>query len=245
MLNIITVNWNNHKGLNQTLNSLQSQTLAKDHWRFIAIDGFSKDGSAELLKGQQDWIDTLIIEKDNGVYDAMNKGIASVPNNDYFLFLNSGDILANSDTLEELHNYIKNDDENADVYYGDKIDEFGILQKPYTPESMQYGIINACHQCIIYKKNKNMKYDLRYKLFSDLDFTIQYYKCDSVFKYTSMPIAVYEGGGLSSVHQWKTKKEIYIIIFRQFGIIKLTRFLFVKALRFINIKHTTFLNKQL
>lgn len=244
MINIITVNWNNLKGLTLTLNSLKRQTFDKEKWRLIVVDGFSTDGSQELLISEKSHIDTLIIEKDKGVYDAMNKGIENVNEGDYFLFLNSGDEFASDDVLKKLDSIIKNDNEKTNVFYGDKIDEAGKLKKPFHPKSMEYGIINACHQCILYRKTKGFKYDLKYRLFSDLDFTIKYYKTGSKFKYIPIPIAIYEGGGLSSVHKWGTKIEIYQIVYRQFGFVKFFRFISVKSLKFIGVKHTAFLNQH-
>lgn len=243
MINIITINWNNVSGLENTLLSLRKQSLKKDKWKYIVIDGLSNDGSIELLKSNKDIIDILVIEKDKGVYDAMNKGIKHTAEGDYFLFLNSGDTFANAKVLEFLNDEIARYQETMDVIYGDKIDAAGNLVKAYYPYSMRYGIINACHQCILYKK-KNIFYELNYRLFSDLDFTANYYMQDANFHYVNKPIAIYEGGGLSSVHNWKTKKEIYHIIFKRFGIISFLKFLFVKTVKLFGVKHTLFLKKH-
>lgn len=242
MINIITINWNNKSGLERTISSLREQSLQRSKWRFIVIDGLSTDGSIGLLEENKDFVDFSLIENDDGVYDAMNKGIDKVSNGDYFLFLNSGDVFASSDVLLNLNNDLESSDE-VDIIYGDKIDENGILKKAYFPESMKYGIINACHQCILYKKN-SIKYDLKYKLFSDLDFTLNYYKNGAKFKYCNRPISVYEGGGLSTVHSWDTKKEIYYIVLRRFGLINFVKFLLIKAGTLIGLKHTLYLKKH-
>lgn len=244
MINIITINWNNVSGLHKTITSLRSQSLNKSEWKFTVIDGLSTDGSVELLIDNRDFIDTLLVEKDHGVYDAMNKGIEEVSSGDYFLFLNSGDALATEDILEKLNRDVLGTHGTADIIYGDKIDINGNLVKAYFPESMKYGIINACHQCILYKK-MNIRYDLQYLLFSDLDFTINYYKQGAKFHYSNRPIAIYEGGGLSSIHKWKTKKEIYYIVFRQFGLLNFMKFLLIKSGTLFGIKHTKYLNKHI
>ncbi|WP_185171798.1 glycosyltransferase [Escherichia coli] len=241
---MITVNLNNVNGLEKTLSSLRSQDLSRDKWKLIVVDGMSTDGSVELLKRHYDFIDKLVIEKDSGVYDAMNKGISYVNNADYFLFLNSGDAFVHSSVLSKLNKIIMYSESNISVYYGDKINKCGELIKAYYPDSMQYGIINACHQCILYKKEKDIAFDLRYKLFSDLDFTIKYYINNSKFQYVNIPISIYEDGGMSSIHQWKTKKEIYYILYRQFGFVIFFRFLCVKLSKIFGIKHTFFLKKH-
>ncbi|ENA4998355.1 glycosyltransferase [Escherichia albertii] len=244
MINIITVNWNNVNGLERTLLSLHSQDLSRDKWKLIVVDGMSTDGSIELLNRHYDFIDKLVIEEDNGVYEAMNKGISHVDFSDYFLFLNSGDVFVHPSVLSSLHKIIERSVSDIFVYYGDRVDKYGKLNKAYYPDSMQYGIINACHQCILYKKKSGIIFDLRYKLFSDLDFTIKYYNDNCRFKYINMPISIYEGGGMSTIHQWKTKKEIYYILFRQFGFFVFFRFLLVKMLKLFGVKHSFFLKKH-
>ncbi|MEX9251080.1 glycosyltransferase [Pseudenterobacter timonensis] len=244
MINIITINWNNASGLRDTLSSLRTQSLNKNKWKYRVIDGLSSDGSIKVLKENKDLIDTLIIEKDNGVYDAMNKGIACTKEGDFFLFLNSGDTFANTKVLEFLDEEVTRLGNGVDVFYGDKIDANGKLVKAYYPQSMKYGIINACHQCILYKMN-NINYETNYRLFSDLDFTAQYYINGATFYYVNKAIAIYEGGGLSSIHSWKTKKEIYLIVLRRFGLCAFLRFLFVKAVRLVGIKHTSFLRRHI
>ena len=118
-LSIITINYNNAEGLRKTLASVTSQTYAEiEH---IIIDGGSTDGSVEILgaypqplpKGRGEvsgdkyptqnpahkvlWVS----EKDNGIYNAMNKGIR-MATGDYIQILNSGDILAASDVTERM-----------------------------------------------------------------------------------------------------------------------------------------------
>ena len=72
------------------MRSVGGQTC-KD-FEYIVIDGASTDGSVDLLKQYSDIIDYKISEKDNGIYNAMNKGI-KYAHGEYCLFLNSGDIL--------------------------------------------------------------------------------------------------------------------------------------------------------
>ncbi len=95
-LSIITVNLNNKEGLSKTLTSVANQSC--QDFEYIVIDGASTDGSLELIQDTS-FIDRWISEKDTGVYDAMNKGIA-LATGDYLLFLNSGDQLFNEAVIE-------------------------------------------------------------------------------------------------------------------------------------------------
>ena len=95
-LSIITINLNNCAGLQKTLDSVFAQTFTD--YEYLVIDGGSTDGSAELIKKQENKFVYCVSEKDNGIYHAMNKGIRKATG-DYLLFLNSGDYLVNDEVL--------------------------------------------------------------------------------------------------------------------------------------------------
>lgn len=98
-ISIITINFNNQKGLSKTINSVLEQTYSPIE--YIIIDGGSTDGSLTLIKQNVDSLSYWVSEKDNGIYDAMNKGIAHATG-DYCLFLNSGDYLHNPNVLSKV-----------------------------------------------------------------------------------------------------------------------------------------------
>ncbi|MBO5674054.1 MAG: glycosyltransferase [Paludibacteraceae bacterium] len=124
-LSIITINYNNAEGLRKTLASVASQTYP--HIEHIIVDGGSKDGSVEILRAYpqplpkrrgeitEDKFPTQnpahkvlwISEKDNGIYNAMNKGIR-MATGDYIQILNSGDILAAPDVTERMMAALQN-----------------------------------------------------------------------------------------------------------------------------------------
>ena len=103
-ISIITVNYNNLEGLQRTFNSVFNQTWKE--FEYVVIDGGSTDGSKELIEKYNDKIDYWVSESDNGIYNAMNKGIKKAKG-EYLLFLNSGDNLFNHTVLEENHSVIK------------------------------------------------------------------------------------------------------------------------------------------
>ena len=106
-LSIITVNLNNKDGLQKTIDSVISQTFKDCEW--IVIDGGSTDGSKELIEKYSDHISYWVSEPDNGIYNAMNKGIKA-SKCEYLLFLKSGDIINESRTLEDGFNLYPEDD---------------------------------------------------------------------------------------------------------------------------------------
>jgi glycosyltransferase involved in cell wall biosynthesis len=98
-LSIITINYNNALGLRKTIESVISQTSSD--FEYILIDGCSTDGSIEVIKEFAAKITCWISEPDNGIYNAMNKGI-SLARGIYCQFLNSGDWLASSYVTEKM-----------------------------------------------------------------------------------------------------------------------------------------------
>jgi glycosyltransferase involved in cell wall biosynthesis len=96
-LSIITINYNNLDGLKRTIESVINQTWKE--FEYIIIDGGSTDGSAEYIQENKEHFDYWVCEPDTGIYNAMNKGIRVV-NGQYLLFLNSGDWLYSSVSLE-------------------------------------------------------------------------------------------------------------------------------------------------
>lgn len=111
-LSIITINYNNAGGLNRTLHSVEIQS--SHEFEHIIIDGGSSDGSIESIKSYEEHLDSKRIsentdypilfwvsEKDDGIYDAMNKGVRKA-SGDYLFFLNSGDTLASQTVLDEM-----------------------------------------------------------------------------------------------------------------------------------------------
>ena len=118
-LSIITINYNNAEGLRKTLASVASQTYP--HSEHIIVDGGSTDSSVEILEAYPQPLPKRrgeitegkfptqnpahkviwVSEKDNGIYNAMNKGIR-MATGDYIQILNSGDILAAPDVTERM-----------------------------------------------------------------------------------------------------------------------------------------------
>lgn len=97
-VSIITISYNNAKGLLRTIESVVSQIY--NDYEYIIIDGGSSDDSKQIIESFSNKINYWISEPDKGVYHAMNKGIA-VAKGEYMHFLNSGDSYATTDVLEK------------------------------------------------------------------------------------------------------------------------------------------------
>lgn len=134
-LSIITICYN-EPHIEDTCRSIATQKWKDFEW--IVIDGGSTDGSLSVLEQYKDYIDFFISEKDEGRYDAMNKGIA-LATGEFVLFLNGGDYLVSEDTLNNIFNYkpipklenYTNLNFDADIMYGEVLaKETGMMPWP-------------------------------------------------------------------------------------------------------------------
>ena len=105
LFSIVTITWNAHKTIEVTLNSVADQTYK--NYEYIVIDGASDDGTIDILDKNRHQINILISESDNGLYDAMNKGL-NVATGEYVIFLNAGDTFYNNKTLENIYHLWRN-----------------------------------------------------------------------------------------------------------------------------------------
>ena len=103
-ITIITVVLNDQENIERTINSISNQSYK--NVEYIVIDGKSKDNTTKILKKNRSKIDRLIIEKDKGLYDAMNKGL-KFATGDIIGIVNSGDILYKN-TLKTVNSYFLN-----------------------------------------------------------------------------------------------------------------------------------------
>lgn len=159
-LSIITINYNNKEGLKETIDSVMTQTTREFEW--IIIDGGSIDGSKELIEDHSEYISYFVSESDNGIYNAMNKGIAA-SHGDYIQFLNSGDALYEKDTLEKVLPCLK----NKDIYVGKiisrgKSNESTAIQSDFSPESILDKLTFTWipHQASFFKSSIFIQYGL-------------------------------------------------------------------------------------
>ena len=146
-LSIITVNLNNREGLQRTIDSVICQTFRDFEW--IVIDGGSTDGSRELIEQYADHFAYWVSEPDKGIYNAMNKGI-KVAKGEYLQFLNSGDWLWESSTLEKIFSI----QHGEDIVYGNWIQKDGTLfSAPHKLDAIYFFRSTLSHQAVFIKSD--------------------------------------------------------------------------------------------
>jgi glycosyltransferase involved in cell wall biosynthesis len=115
-ISIITVCYNSEKTIADCIHSIVEQTYPDIE--YIIIDGKSSDNTLNIIHLFKNKISKIISEKDNGIYDAMNKGL-SIATGDIVGILNSDDVYADNYVVEEVVNVFKN--KNTDSVYGDLV----------------------------------------------------------------------------------------------------------------------------
>jgi glycosyltransferase involved in cell wall biosynthesis len=104
---IITICYNDAAGLRKTLESEISQTMTD--YEIIVIDGGSTDGSKKVIEKYQHYLAYWCSEKDKGIYNAMNKGVAKAKGT-YCIFMNSGDVFYDQNVLKEIESHKHQED---------------------------------------------------------------------------------------------------------------------------------------
>ena len=170
---IITVNYNNKNGLQETIESVIHQTYRD--FEYIVIDGGSTDGSIDVLEKYSDQITYWISEKDNGIYSGMNKGIAA-STGEYLNFMNSGDRFYNNQVLEHLTQHLDKDIiVGRDYHYNTKTGQGFATILPKRISMLTFYIQTLPHQSTFFRKElfKDCLYDENLRIVSDIKFYIQ------------------------------------------------------------------------
>ena len=209
-LSIITINYNNASGLRKTIESVVNQTSLE--FEYIVIDGASTDGSVEIIKEYKGKITFWVSEPDNGIYNAMNKGI-KIANGEYCQFLNSGDyIIANNVTEKMLK-----DISGVSILYGNLLKQLPRgLHRDSGFEGKQPSMLNffrsTMNHSSAYIKRSLFKqyglYDESLRIVSDWKFFLQviiFGEEEAIYK--DLDMVVFDLNGISSINKELDKKE--------------------------------------
>ena len=199
-LSIITINYNNREGLLKTIKSIIAQTYRD--FEYIIIDGGSTDGSVDVIKEYSEYIDYWVSEPDKGIYNAMNKGV-QVAHGDYCQFLNSGDWLYSSTSIENILPLLNGSYDIISSYTN--IIDHGHIKRlksgsPY--ELTLIGLINRSlsHPSSFIKRDVLIEYpyDDSLKIVADWKFFIEAYINKMQFCHVDLDIAFFDTSGISS-----------------------------------------------
>lgn len=214
-LSIITINYNNENGLRKTIESVVKQS--NHDFEYIVIDGGSTDGSLNVIKEYDEYIDYWISEPDNGIYHAMNKGTLQA-RGEYCQFLNSGDYFYNNYVADFFINCNKREDIilGKTAHVDNKTGKIKIgrsVDNDISFLALYKGGIN--HQSSFIKRNYLLlyPYDEKYKICSDWKFFLQALIIGNCSFTTVDNIIIYfDMGGVSNTQIDNNIKEREVII---------------------------------
>ena len=189
-ISIITVVWNNQETIKDAIESVLNQTYK--NIEYIIIDGASTDSTIEIIKSYGDKINIFVSEKDNGIYDAMNKGI-TLATGDVVGILNSDDIYMNNTSIQNIIS--KFEKEKADCVYGDLYyvskNNINKIQRYWKLSNFKEGSFkkgwHPAHPSFFVRKNIYEKYgvfDLNIKISADFELMLRFlerYKISSSY----------------------------------------------------------------
>lgn len=236
-ISIITVCFNAKSSLEKTFRSICEQSYREIE--YIIVDGASTDGSLELLQSlKQEYSDRdikIISEKDNGIYDAMNKGLR-LASGKYLWFINAGDFIYERYCVEKIFRKIgseKNIGLSQDlpkIIYGKTAlhntlwQEIGErehkIPKKLNYKSFRKGML-VCHQSILIDKSICQNYNWqKYGGCADIDWILNALKiCEEkdIFN-TNMFLSSFLVGGYSTKNEKKAWRERFFVMKDHYGL---------------------------
>ncbi len=219
-LSIITVCYNAAPFITATLASAFKQSY--QDFECIIVDGKSTDNTLALLKPFESKISVVISEKDQGIYDAMNKGVAHAKG-EWVYFLNAGDAFYHEQVLEEVFGLIQRTE--ADFLYG-KVQTLneptGIDYVAGAPASLKdfWFKYPICHQATFAKRKLFAQvggFDTQYKLISDTEWFIRLFKQVNIKTlFVDKVVAYYDVNGATYQKRMLGLREYIHASFRHF-----------------------------
>ncbi len=193
VVTVVTVCRNNLAALQTTMKSVAAQ-----HYpcmEYIVVDGASDDGTADFLRQYTGRLSQWVSEPDQGIYDAMNKGVA-MASGEWVVFMNAGDTFAAADVLCRVFEQPR----DADVIYGDVVKDGRVKQAepPHNAHRMYF-----CHQSALVRTAclRQHPFDIRHRFSADFKLMKQLWLAGCRFLQLPFPIACFDTGGVSNTQR--------------------------------------------
>lgn len=216
-ISIITPTYNSEKTVERTIQSVIGQNYP--YIEYIIIDGASTDHTLDILKKYSDNIDFLLSEKDKGISEAFNKGIAHATG-DIIGIINSDDYLLPG----AIQAIAEQADDSTDIYQGNILLEnncthFQCREVPSRHFPVMPFFCHVAHQGMYVTREAYKRlgtYDTRVRWPMDLEFLMRADRMGARMKHINQDIAVFCTGGFTSSNITQ-KKQDYLYIVRKNG----------------------------
>lgn len=195
LVTVVTVTFNCEKLIETTIRSVRSQTYSNKE--YIIVDGYSTDGTVGIIKKYEDCIAQFISERDNGIYDAINKGIRlASPKSRYITFINAGDIYIDNDVIQNMVARAKSARANL---YGNISVNGKVLDAPRTLSLFCLSTNMVCHQACFFRTKTHRKflYDTQYKIAADYKLLLELIRAGEPFEKIDLTVAEMDVSGVS------------------------------------------------
>ncbi|MGA1863051.1 glycosyltransferase family 2 protein [Deferribacter thermophilus] len=229
LITVITVVLNGEKYLEETIQSVINQTYP--NVEYIIIDGGSTDGTLDIIKKYEDYIDYWVSEKDNGIYDAMNKGITLAMGN-IIGIINSDDWYS-FNALNLIYHAYMSISQKIGILHGDMNlikdeNKFFILRPYRNLKKIKKGMIINHPTVFVSRKIylENGFFDINYKIVADWELMLRFYLHGIKFYKINTVLANFRIGGLSYNYN---KKHIYEkhIVRKKYNLFKIVDTLYI------------------
>lgn len=207
LLSVVTVVFNGAAHLERAIQSVLSQSYG--NVEYVVVDGGSTDGTLDILRKYGDRIDFWVSEPDEGIYHAMNKGIA-LATGELIGLLNSDDDYLPDALSEVARRYEDSPGKDVvitgrwNVLFDDK--DLGIALSP----SMKFHSLRICHQATFIPKRVHEShglYDTKYRYSADLEMAVRLHAAGVPFLLLGSTLVNYRAFGASGLNYHRTGKE--------------------------------------
>lgn len=233
LVSIITVSFNSEKTIKRTIESVLNQSY--QNIEYLIIDGASTDNTLQIIKSYEKAFDgrlKLVSEPDNGIYDAMNKGIR-LAKGELIGIINSDDYYEMT-AVQDMVDSLKEDDPYQILYgFLKKINNGVVTQILMTRHENIRNVMIPHPTCFITKKlyDDVGMYDTKYRSCADYEFALRMSKNPRVhFVPVYKVISTFDDGGMSS--KYSSQKET-LKMRKEYGLVTKKQYLFGRIKLFV------------
>lgn len=169
-ITVVTVVFNDASNIERTILSVINQTY--QNFEYIIVDGGSTDGTLDIINNYKEKISCWISEPDEGIYDAMNKGV-QMASGEYINFMNAGDNFCSDIVIDNMVGKISNE---TDLFYGDIQFQHKVKKNKVLKNAEEFKLIKKrmpfCHQAVFVKRKHllNNPFDVKRRISADYKF---------------------------------------------------------------------------
>lgn len=227
LLSIITVVLNGAFHVERAIDSVLIQNYS--NIEYIILDGASSDGTVEIIRRHENNIDYWISEPDNGIYDAMNKGV-NLSRGELIGFLNADDYYEPGALIKAVNSYL--DAGVKGIYFGNSFilqEDLGVRYLSVGKSSLWRGL-GFRHQAMLTHRDVHEKignYNAAYRIAADYDFVMHAVSVGVKLVHVNVNLVNYSNMGVSGVNHLKTMSEIRKINKKYYGFLSVPHFGFL------------------